>query len=157
MVNLSSINDNVLILFNKILENQDLLKAIGNTDKDFLNQPVPDVESLLYKNITPFRFIDEAVENNDTYLNFIFRGFTRHSDRFMNGLIEFHIFVHKDNVVTKNGLRHYLISNYIDSIFNGLQIKSLGLLEFDSLDEYPSPFRTEYVYQVIRYEITFFN
>lgn len=141
-----------------MLDHDELIKCIGNNQKDFYNHQTPNTEKLLYNQITPFRYVDGSVESDKTYVNFIFRGFyPSASGNFKNGLIEFHIYVHKDNALTKKGLRHYLIANYLDSIYNGLQIKSFGELRFNSWDEIPSPLRTEYIYQILRYDVSFFN
>ena len=152
------LNKDVMNVFNEMFKHEEFLKCIASGRKDFLNADTPPTDDLMFNQILPYRNITDAVEENKTIINFIFRGFHNESDsKIRNGYLEFHIYIHKDNILTDYGLRQYIIPHYLDSIYNKQKFSGVGKLYLSDFDEFPSPFRTDYTYHLLRYRVSYFE
>lgn len=144
-------------VLNKMCESSDLIKCIANNSKNYLDGEIPDINSLKYTQIIPFRITADIVEQNKTYISFIFNEVERSSNSSIkNAILEFHIYTHKDNLITDYGLRHYMLAHYIDDIFNAAKLSGIGKIEFESYKDLPSPIGNTYVYQNLKYKTSYF-
>lgn len=150
------LNKDIITAFERIFESEKLLRMVAYAKKDYMEGMSPSTQELYNIQIAPYRFIPEAVEESKTYLNFIIRGFESYEGQYhRTGMMEFHIFVHRDNVITQYGLRPLLMFGEIDTLFNREKLNGLGVAHFIGFDELPSSLRSHYTHHVIRYGVTY--
>lgn len=160
MLMFTDLNKDIKMIFEKMFESEDLIRCVSINSPNYLddNKSVPNIEDLMYKQIMPYRLMTDSVEENKTFIAFICREFYKsRSGLIKDGYLEFHTYVHKDNMVTNEGLRQYMLAYYIDEIYNDTEFEGVGKIQFESYDELPSPFPNTYTYQIIRYKISYFN
>lgn len=105
----------------KIIENDNLLKALVNNNTDFLNQSLPanfDCTSVLYTQVFPYKFIPDVVTDAKTYLTMSFGNYNYTNNEFKSGNVYFYIITHKSLIRTDYGLRYDYILNQLDLMFN---------------------------------------
>lgn len=157
---ISKLNSSVIDSFKLMLKSNELMRAVGVNSKNYLSDSInaPDSNDILWRQIIPYRFIPQAIEDNRTYINFIYRGFEpSDGGSIQAGYLEFHIYCHRDNVLTKYGLRPISIAGYIQDIYENASMGGIGTLRLDFFDEVPSQFRTEYTYHYMRFKIHHFR
>ncbi|GAA4880624.1 hypothetical protein GCM10023310_71060 [Paenibacillus vulneris] len=137
MARLQELNEYKFTIINRLLESEDLCKALHYADTDFRNkETIADPSSLVYTNIFPHRFIPDLNETKQTYITVHFRRFQLANNGFKNGLICINIFTHRDLFKTDYGCTRidYLL-NKIDELFNQKRGVGIGKLEFHEMDE----------------------
>lgn len=130
-----SIEKDLGIITNQMIQNNRLKKLLYYTTKDALNKPVLNAEQsleLFGKNIklVPKLYVDNSVLN---YIITSFDNFTpnRTNPQFRDNIVEFDIICHFDQWQLEDfQLRPYRIAAEIDSMFNGKHLTGIGLLEF---------------------------
>lgn len=134
-----SLEKDMGIILNKILDNPRILRLLYYTSKDALDKPNLDddqILELLEKNIkiVPKIKVDKEVIN---YLVVSFNNFIESSNpEFRDNVIEFDIICHLDNWQLKDfQLRPFKIAGELDSMFNKVKLTGIGLLEFLSAQE----------------------
>ena len=134
-----SLEKDIGIILNKILDNPRILRLLYYTSKDALDKPNlndDQILELLQKNIkiVPKIKVDKEVIN---YLVVSFNNFIESSNpEFRDNVIEFDIICHLDNWQLKDfQLRPFKIAGELDSMFNKVKLTGIGLLEFLSAQE----------------------
>lgn len=134
-----SLEKDMGIILNKILDNPRILRLLYYTSKDALDKPNlndDQILELLEKNIkiVPKIKVDKEVIN---YLIVSFNNFIESSNpEFRDNVIEFDIICHLDNWQLKDfQLRPFKIAGELDSMFNKVKLTGIGLLEFLSAQE----------------------
>ena len=134
-----SLEKDMGIILNKILDNPRILRLLYYTSKDALDKPNlndDQILELLEKNIkiVPKIKVDKEVIN---YLIVSFNNFIESSNpEFRDNIIEFDIICHLDNWQLKDfQLRPFKIAGELDSMFNKVKLTGIGLLEFLSAQE----------------------
>lgn len=134
-----SLEKDMGIILNKILDNPRILRLLYYTSKDALDKPNlndDQILELLQKNIkiVPKIKVDKEVIN---YLVVSFNNFIESSNpEFRDNVIEFDIICHLDNWQLKDfQLRPFKIAGELDSMFNKVKLTGIGLLEFLSAQE----------------------
>lgn len=130
-----SVEKDLALICNKILENQRLCKLLYYTDRDCLNKPDLTTEqkmSMINKQIKIVSKID-VDEKCPNYLIITMDGFTTNqlNPEFRDCVVTFHILCHKDHQLLNNfALRYFKIAGEIDSMFNGQKLTGIGELTF---------------------------
>lgn len=130
-----SVEKDMSIIVNQLLQNERLKKLLFHTRKDALTCPaLTDEETigLMGKNIknVPKLYVDGSVL---TYLIINFDNFitNRENPEFRDNVIEFDIICHFDQWQLEDfKLRPYRIAAEIDSMFNGKHLTGIGTLDF---------------------------
>lgn len=130
-----SIEKDLGIIVDQIMQNNRLKKLLYYTTKDALSQPALNAEQsleLFGKNvkIVPKLYVDKSVLN---YIIINFDNFTtnRSNPEFRDNIIEFDIVCHFDQwQMTDFQLRPYRIAAELDSMFNNKHLTGIGKLEF---------------------------
>jgi hypothetical protein len=137
MARLDELSKYKVTIMSRIIEDQDLCKAIYYTDNDFLSKPNIDPYSLLYENIFPYRIIPEEVQDvSKTYVNLSFQRFRSVNNAFKSGYIYVYILCHVGALRTSYGkIRYDYIANKIDNMLNQERGIGLGKLEFHEMNE----------------------
>jgi len=125
-------------IISKIIDNENLVKALSNNTEDFLDQPlISDVTSIIYKNVFPYKYIPSAQETASSYITMAFTNFSPQNREFKVGNIYFYIICHNNLLKTNYGcLRYDYIVNLIDEIFNDTGNISIGDFKFDSMSDF---------------------
>lgn len=145
-------------IFDTMSQSEELAKCVVNNNNNYLDGVTPDFNSLKYGQIIPYRMLADEAELNKTYISFFFNEFESEKDSSIkNGFLEFHIYTHKDNIVTDYGLRQYMIAHYIDELFNGRSFSGIGKMEFEKYEDIEPDEVSTYLYQVLKYKISYFN
>lgn len=119
-----------------LVSNDNIVKAIGNNQSDFLNHPSVLPSSLMFNNIYPFLYVPEAQDEQKTYITIAFRNFRLDRTFYKIGNICFYVFSHYSLMQTDYGiLRTDFIINQIDTIFNKTEQLGIGKLQFDKMDD----------------------
>lgn len=123
----------------KLIERQELCKALLYTETNFLDKPdIENPSELVYKNIFPYRFIPSKDDSEmKTYITMSFRKYRSINSYFKTGYVHIHIFTHKDLHRTEYGtLRTDYLLSQVDKALNQQTGIGIGKLEFDEADEY---------------------
>lgn len=124
-------------IIDRLLQSEELTKALKYSENDFLAQPsVDDPSQLIYKNIFPYRFIPEANILKETFITISFRKYRLVNSRFKSGYIYLNVFTHRDLFQTVYGCTRvdYLLTK-IDELLNQQRGIGMGKLEFNKMDE----------------------
>ena len=131
-----SLDKDLSLIVDKIMENERLQKLLYYTSKDALQQPklTDDQKVELFGNnikIVPKLYVDGSVLN---YIIISFDNFTSSGNpEFRDNVIEFDIICHFDQWQLGDlALRPYKIAAEIDSMFNNQKMTGIGELQFIS-------------------------
>jgi len=138
MTFLSEITDYKNTIMNRVLEDQELCKAIFYTDQGFLEQEnIEDTSDLIHKNIFPHRFIPNIIEDAKTYITLSMTNYRLVNSSYKSGLIAIYMFTHRDLFKTDYGYsRIDFILTKIEELMNNKRGLGIGKLEFAGLNEY---------------------
>lgn len=143
-------------VIDRILDCPEIMKALKYNEKNFLEQPNFDNESLLFENLFPHRFVPGTSENKKTYLTISFGKYRPIKNSFKSGLITFSVFTHQDLFRTDYGsLRTDFVIAKLDEIFNGAEGLGVGKAEFYDMDALS--LNTDYHGSYISYKVCDFN
>lgn len=121
MSNFSELSDYKSNIILNIISSPNLVKAIYNTDSDFINQSLPvdfDVTSLIYSQIYPYSYVPSTTTQATTFITMRFGDFKYINNVFKSGILTFYIMVHHSLMSTDYRLRTDYILNQIDLLFN---------------------------------------
>lgn len=147
-------------ILQRLVENQNICKAVYYQEINYLEQPEVAIDQVLYNNIFPFPFIptsDSELKIKKTYITLTLSNYQKAgSVQFKAGNIFINAYTHKDLFRTNyNCLRiDYLISE-IDEMLNGDRGIGIGKLEFVGLKD--SYFATDYLGSTLQYRPVDFN
>jgi len=105
----------------KLITNENLVKALINTNTDFLNQSLPDgfkPTDLLHNRIYPYIFIPGVESDPKNFITMSFGKYDYVNNVFKSGILSFYIICHFSLLKTDYGLRYDYIFDQIDSMFN---------------------------------------
>lgn len=124
-------------IISKILEDDNLIKALTNITKDFIDQPlISDKNSIIYSNLYPYRYVPETTTDPKVYITMAFTNYRLYGTQFKSGNIYFYALCHKSLMQTDYGCnRCEYIVNKIDSLFQDERGYGLGKLEFNSMND----------------------
>lgn len=142
---LKELTDYKNTIIERIVGNQNVIKALYYSHSDYESQPDLSVEEImdkvLYSNIFPFNFIpttDEELKTIKGYLTFTVSDITPSSKGFVfnSGSIYFSVYLHKDMFRTDYGhLRSDFLASSIFELFNQQRGIGIGKLEFKNMRE----------------------
>ncbi|MCM3273903.1 hypothetical protein [Paenibacillus elgii] len=138
MARFNELSEYKFTIISRLLENEELSKAIYYNDTDFLGKPnVNDpTEKLVYNHIFPYRFIPDVNESKQTFITLSFRKFRLVNNHFKTGLIYVNVFTHRDLFKTDYGCtRIDFLTNKVDELLNQKRGIGIGQLEFVDMDE----------------------
>ena len=123
-------------ILTKLIENENIVKAIGNINSDFLDTPsITNPRELLFKNIFPFPYIPDAQEEQKCYITMKFK-LQRSGNMFKLGEIFLYVFAHQDILKTEYPeLRTDYILNELDEMFNETRDLGIGELQFGGMED----------------------
>ena len=135
-----SIEKDLGIITNQIVQNQRLKKLLYYTTKDALSKPALNADeslSLFGKNIKliPKLYVDNSVLN---YMIISFDNFTPNATNteFRDNIVEFDIICHFDQWQLNDfQLRPYRIAAEIDSMFDRKHLTGIGTLQFLGMNQ----------------------
>jgi hypothetical protein len=119
--NFSELTDYKNNIIFKLISNENLVKAIYNTDRSFLSQSLPenfDTTSLVYDSIFPYSYIPNITTSPKTFITMSFINFKYINNVFKSGILNFNILSHHSLMSTDYGLRTDYILKEIDLLFN---------------------------------------
>lgn len=119
----------------KICSDQKIVDLIN----DKPNSPVPD-RNLLYKQVFPYAYTPDAVKETGTFICHRIYIPEVMNKTFKKITVAFYVFVHQDNIRTRDGLRYDLIGERIEDLFNGIIDLGVGRMKLISVNDIsPSP------------------
>jgi len=123
----------------KLITNNNIVKCLVNNESNFLDVPLPnnfDVSTLIYSQISPWRFVPTAQTEANTFITMKF-GYRPNGITYKNGSIYFYIITHNSLLRTDYGsIRYDMLLGYIDEVFNSSRDLGLGKLPFYEMDEF---------------------
>jgi len=131
---LDTLSENLILIVNKTLENQDLVKMVYYNVTSPLSQPVVENPKTLFMNkVFPYQYTGVATKEVETQL-MIYYGNTD-IDHIESTPVIFDVVLHKDlylmkGLDNKSLLRPYEICNRITKQFDGVSIGTVGRLNF---------------------------
>lgn len=137
MSRLSDLSKDKITVMERLLDSNELCKAVYYNERDFLNQPVlSNPYELIYEHIFPYRKVPKIDEKMKTYITMSFKNYSLANNRFKSGYIYINIFTHHDLVRTDYGvLRYDFIASEIDKLMNEKRGIGIGKIEFYDMDE----------------------
>lgn len=125
-------------VMNKLLESDVIAKLLYYKSQDAMfNKDLTDEEKedLFYKNIYPFRFVPDTIEEQNTYITFdvgrirgLEVGYNIYDD-YLSGQVTFYLFTHVELMRTHNGIRQDLLLAEMSKLFN--KDRTLGIGELN--------------------------
>lgn len=139
MAHFSKLKDFKNSVVDKLLESQEIRKALKYGSSDFLGQPdVADPSELLYTHVFPHAFTPEFLGTPaNTYLSVSFRKFGAPSNVSREGFIHIAVFAHHTLFKTDYGTtRTDFLVHKIDERLNKAEGFGLGRLEWSEMEEF---------------------
>lgn len=158
MAHLEDLSKDKYTVLNRLLNNQNIMKAVTYNDTDFLDkQDVTTPEKIIFDRIFPHRFIPKTSEQQKTYITIGFGDYRPvKGGSFKSGKVTFSVFTHQDLFKTDYGaLRTDFILTEIDLIINSKDGLGIGRTEFFKMDELS--INSDYHGGYITYKIIEFN
>jgi hypothetical protein len=137
MAKLKEISEYKNTVIEKLLETDEIVKALYYENENYLEQPTLDDPSILvYENIFPYRFIPDTNTERKTFLTVSCRKIKKVNNAFKAGFLTLAVFTHKELFKTNYGeTRVDKVMSLIDEIFNSSRGIGIGKLEFVEMDE----------------------
>lgn len=127
-----SISEAKLIVAEKLIESDKIVRALSNNQTNFLDIPTSNPEELIYENIFPYGFIPQTADEKKTYITLGTGQFERVESKYKSGIIRINIFTHQDLMKTDYGTtRTDFILQEIDELFNGAEGISIGQFQYE--------------------------
>jgi len=124
-----TLNSNINLVTEMILNNVDLCKLIGYDNNDPLsNPPIPITRDLLMDRVFPLPKDPAAIVDKKSIINaYFYMSEPYHvNSGFRKIELRFDIMSHIDLWMIDGGIRTYSMSNYIDEMFNNVIIAQLS-------------------------------
>jgi hypothetical protein len=136
MSRLSEISTYKNTILTKLIENDNIVKAIGNINADFLDTSFTgNPRELLFKNIYPFPFVPDTEDEQKCYITMKFK-YKPNGNMYKLGKISIYVFAHQDILKTSYPwLRTDFIINEIDKLFNETRELGIGELQFGGMED----------------------
>lgn len=125
---LKEFGDYRIKIMKALCSDKEIVKYI--TDED--NPVLPD-RDLIYKNIFPYAYKPDVSKEADTYVCFTLNVDNVDGKTYKTIGITFYIFTYQHIIRTADGLRHDLLAQAIDRMFNGNLELGLGRVKLDSV------------------------
>lgn len=139
MSRLSEITTYKNTILTQLIQNDNIVKALGNVSPNFLDLPsITQPRDLLFKNIFPYAFIPDSQDIQNSYITamFKFRNDTRSGNFYKLGCVGFYVFSHQDIIKTDYPwLRPDFIVGEIDMLFNESRDLGIGKLQFNRMED----------------------
>jgi len=139
MSRFSELGANKFIILMKLLENEEIVKCLVNTEDNFLDVPLPadfNPSSLVYSNLYPYRYIPTIQTEPKTFITMSF-SYKPDGSKFKNASVRFYIMCHNSLLKTDYGsLRYDMLLNYIDKTFNQFNELQSSKLQFYDMDDF---------------------
>ena len=136
--NFQVVGKNIIILANMLLNNQNICKLLYYTTNSPLTEPnLTETDFLMNKNIRVIPKIPDEQSEKGSFIVILFNSFELNpeNEKTVVTEISFDIICPIDEwVINSESLRPFLIMGEINNIFNGLQVKGIGKLQFVSAD-----------------------
>lgn len=121
-------------IISRIISDDELIKAIGNNEVNFLDIAKKDPITLLYNNIYPYYHVPTIQDEEKTYLSFTVSNIKKANNMYKFGNIDFYIYCHNSLFKTDyDVIRTDFISNRLDEIFNQSRDFGIGKLQFEQM------------------------
>jgi len=133
MSRFAELNDNIMSVLFKLIDNQNLCKLLNYISYDPLAEAdIQNTTTLLFDKIYPFPFSPDVNSEARSQLNVLFEDFKLGKDNpaFKNNQVTFVIVCHKDLWRINNMLRPFAIMKEIDTLFNAKKVIGIGKMEF---------------------------
>jgi hypothetical protein len=136
MSRLSEISTYKNTILSKLIQNENIVKAIGNINSDFLNtSAISNPRELLFNNIYPFLYVPDSQEEQKCYITIKFK-FKYSGNMYKVGNVCFYVFAHQDIQKTDYPwIRTDYVLNEIETLFNETRDLGIGELQFDDMDD----------------------
>ncbi|WP_440110356.1 hypothetical protein [Paenibacillus sp. QZ-Y1] len=145
-----------LVVIDRILTSQEILKALVYNDMDFLDKEDVDPEVILYNHIFPYRFVPKTSAEKKTYITITFGTYRKVGASYKSGIITFNVFTHQDLFRTGYGsLRTDYITIKLDELFNDFEGLGVGKANFYAMDHLSV--NTDYHGSYVAYKTYDFN
>jgi hypothetical protein len=130
----NELNNNLMVVLNKLITNQNLCKLLYYTSTDPLSEAnISDTRTLIKKNIIPKPFIQGVIETPCSFLTVYFDNFTFANRSYSDGRIIFEAIVHESLWDIKGGIRPYSILDEIELLFDNQKVIGIGKTQIDSI------------------------
>ena len=136
MSRLADITTHKNTILQALINDDNIVKALGTDTVDFLDQPsISDPRDLLFNNIFPYCYVAENQEDQKSYITIMFR-YKKSGRAFKVGSIGFYIFAHHDLLKTSYPhMRTDFIVNQIDELFHETTTLGIGRLQFNKMED----------------------
>ncbi len=122
-------------IMQKLLADEELIKAVYYPDSDYLDKQKPNAGLLVYRNIFPYRYVPTTTEEARTYITMSI-SYRKSGAYFKVGSITLFVFCNQSIMPTDYGfLRVDHIVSRIDTIMNKSNAFGIGRLELEAVDE----------------------
>jgi hypothetical protein len=157
----SELGKNKNIIISKLIENDDIVKAIGNPEKNFLDLPkIENPSSLIYTHIFPYGFalsdLSQINQEQKTFITMMVSNIRLKDRVYKIGDICLYVFCHFLLMQTAYSVnRTDFIINKIDETLNQSKELGIGELQFERLDD--MRFSTYHFGSAIKYKDFSYN
>jgi len=136
MSRFSEISEYKNTILTKLIQNDNIVKAVGNVNSNFLDTAsISNPRELLFENIYPFLYVPDTETEQKCYITMKFK-FQRDSNVYKLGKVCFYVFAHQDILKTDYPwLRTDYIINQIDDTFNETRDLGIGEVQFGSMED----------------------
>ena len=135
MSRFAELNDNIMSVLFKLIDNQNLCKLLNYISYDPLAEAdIQNTATLLFDKIYPFPFSPDVDTEARSQLNVLFEDFKLGKDNpaFKNNQVTFVIVCHSSLWRISGMLRPFAIMKEIDTLFNSKNVIGIGKMEFSS-------------------------
>jgi len=135
MSKFEELNDNIMSVLFKLIDNQNLCKLLNYASYDPLaEEDMQNTTTLLFDKIYPFPFSPDVDTEARSQLNVLFEDFKLGKDNpaFKNNQVTFVIVCHSSLWRINDMLRPFAIMKEIDTLFNSKNVIGIGKMEFSS-------------------------
>ncbi len=134
-IKMSEITKHKTTILQKLLSDEELIKAVYYPDSNYLDKPKPDTGLIMYRNIFPYRYVPTTTEEARAYITMSI-SYRKSGTYFKVGSITLFVFCNQDIMTTDYGfLRVDHIISRIDTIINKSREFGIGKIELDMVDE----------------------
>ncbi|HEY8805864.1 MAG TPA: hypothetical protein VIM42_12320 [Clostridium sp.] len=135
MSRFDELNNNIMTVLLKIIDNKNLCKLVNYNSYDPLSEAdMEDSSSLLFDKIYPYPFTPDVDSIASTQINVMFDNFQLGKDNpaFKNNQLTFVVICHSKLWRMNGMLRPFAIMKEIDSLFNSVNGLGVGKMKFVS-------------------------
>jgi len=137
MSRLSDVTTHKNTILQALINDDNIVKALGTNTVDFLDQPsMTNPHELLFNNIFPYCYVPENQEDQKSYITVMF-SYRKYGTRtYKVGKIGFYVMAHHNLLQTNYPhMRTDYIMNQIDRLFHEITTLGIGRLQFCKMDD----------------------